>query len=105
MAQVASAHKTTVQLYARTGKPVLSNPVAKVSGQVNGLEARDLTGAVLSVEELLDEVVADHWQEVSVAHGTVLGLRDENFFLVHDLKLHAVTNDRPLRVDFLFPVL
>lgn len=44
---------------------------------------------MLLLEEISNEVVANHWQKVRVAHRTVLGLRNVDFFLVIvDLLVH-----------------
>ena len=56
--------------------------MAEVPSQIDSICFGELASPVVLVEELLDEVVADHGQEVSIANRAVLGLRDKNFLLL-----------------------
>ena len=61
---------------------MLGNPVAEVAREVDRVGAVQGARAVLLVQEFLHELVADHRQEVRIAHCAVLCLRDVNFILL-----------------------
>ena len=70
----------------------MRNPVTEVSSQIDSICPGELARSMVLVQELLDEVVANHRQKVSVADRAVFCLRDKYFLLL-------------ILVSFLFVVL
>jgi len=62
------------------GKTVLGNPKTEVSCQIYCFSSVDLTGAMLLVKELRDEVVTDEWGKICIASCCVFCLWDVNVF-------------------------
>ena len=77
-----SMSQATVQLNSGTCQLVVSNPLTEVSRQIYSISARKLTSSMILVQKFLNEVVANHREEVRIANRTVLGLRNKDFFLL-----------------------
>jgi len=55
--------------------------MAEISCEVDGFTSFERACAVLLVEEIGNKVIANHRQEVSIAHRTVFGLWDVDLFI------------------------
>ena len=55
--------------------------MAEIASEVDGFAALELACTVFLVEEVCNKVVANHREEVRVAHCTVLSLRNIDLFI------------------------